>query len=93
MLVEVRVQSLRMDRSTDKPVVILETIEGERVLPIWIGPNEASAIWSHLNDRKYERPLTHDLLASAINVAMTSFAVSEPRTTSRSRMTWAGLKK
>ncbi len=66
MLVEVRVKSLGLDRSSDMPVVILEEIEGERVLPIWIGLNEAHAIWSHLNDRKYERPLTHDLLASVI---------------------------
>ncbi len=66
MLVEVRVKSLRLDESTDTPVVTLEEIEGERVLPIWIGHGEAHAIWMHLVDKKYGRPLTHDLLASVI---------------------------
>ena len=66
MLIQVHVQALRMDRTTNTPVVILEEIEGERVLPIWIGPNEAHAIASQLADVKYPRPLTHDLVASAI---------------------------
>jgi bifunctional DNase/RNase len=66
MLVEVRVQSLRLDKSTGSPVVILEDIEGERVLPIWIGHGEAHAISAHLAEQKYPRPLTHDLLASVI---------------------------
>ena len=66
MLVEVRVKSLRLDESTDTPVVTLEEIEGERVLPIWIGRGQAHAIWMHLADKKYERPLTHDLLANVI---------------------------
>ena len=43
MLVEVKVQSLGLDRSTNTPVVILQECGGARVLPIWIGPGEASA--------------------------------------------------
>ena len=66
MLVEVRVKSLGLDRSSDMPVVILEDIEGARVLPIWIGHGEAHAIASHLAGQQYPRPLTHDLLASVI---------------------------
>ena len=67
MLVPVHVESLRVDRTNDTPVVVLQEIEGERVLPIWIGQNEAHAIASELAGVKYPRPLTHDLLASAIN--------------------------
>ena len=37
-LVEVRVQGLGLDRTTETPVVILEELDGDRVLPIWIGP-------------------------------------------------------
>ena len=66
MLVEVRVQSLALDRSTNTPVVILQELEGERVLPIWIGPGEASAIAMHLADMEFARPLTHDLLRSVL---------------------------
>ena len=64
MLVEVRVQSLALDRSSNTPVVILEELEGDRVLPIWIGPGEASAIAMELADMEFSRPLTHDLLCS-----------------------------
>jgi uncharacterized protein len=64
--VEVKVQSLGLDRSSNTPVVILREREGERVLPIWIGPGEASAIAMHLADMKFSRPLTHDLLVSML---------------------------
>lgn len=66
MLVEVRVQSLGLDRSTNTPVVILQELDGERVLPIWIGPGEASAIAMQLADMEFSRPLTHDLLVSVM---------------------------
>lgn len=66
MLVEVKVQSLGLDRSTNTPVVILQELEGERVLPIWIGPGEASAIAMQLADMQFARPLTHDLLVSVL---------------------------
>ena len=67
MLVEVRVQSLGLDRSSNTPVVILEEVGGERVLPIWIGPGEASAIAMQLADMEFARPLTHDLLVAVLN--------------------------
>jgi len=67
VLVEVRVQSLGLDRSSNTPVVILEEVGGERVLPIWIGPGEASAIAMQLADMEFSRPLTHDLLVAVLN--------------------------
>ncbi len=66
MLVEVRVQSLALDRTTNTPVVILQEVDGERVLPIWIGPGEASAIAMQLAEMEFSRPLTHDLLCSVL---------------------------
>ena len=66
MLVQVSVQSLGLDRASNTPVVILQEHDGERVLPIWIGPGEASAIAMELADMKFSRPLTHDLLASVV---------------------------
>jgi len=65
-LVEIRVQSLGLDRSNNNPVVILEEKHGDRVLPIWIGPGEASAIAMQLADWSFSRPLTHDLLVSVL---------------------------
>jgi uncharacterized protein len=66
-MVEVTVQSLGLDRSSNTPVVILQEKEGPRVLPIWIGPSEASAIAMELAGMKFSRPLTHDLFRSVIS--------------------------
>jgi bifunctional DNase/RNase len=66
VLVEVRVQSLALDRTTNTPVVILQELDGDRVLPIWIGPGEASAIAMQLAEMEFARPLTHDLLCSVL---------------------------
>jgi uncharacterized protein len=65
-MIEVTVQSLGLDRSSNTPVVILQERDGTRVLPIWIGPGEASAIAMELAGMNFSRPLTHDLFASAI---------------------------
>lgn len=65
-MVEVKVQSLGIDQDSKTPVVILQELAGERLLPIWIGPAEASAIATELAGMKTARPLTHDLAASLI---------------------------
>jgi uncharacterized protein len=65
-MIEVKVQSLGLDRTSNTPVVILQESGGQRVLPIWIGPGEASAIAMELAGMKFSRPLTHDLFASLI---------------------------
>lgn len=65
-MIEVKVQSLGLDRTNNTPVVILQEKDGSRVLPIWIGPGEASAIAMELAGMKFSRPLTHDLFASVI---------------------------
>lgn len=65
-MIEVRVQSLGLDRTSNTPVVILQERDGARVLPIWIGPGEASAIAMELAGMKFARPLTHDLFRSLI---------------------------
>ena len=67
VLIEVKVQSLGLDRSNNNPVVILQEEEGERILPIWIGPGEASAIAMQLADWSFSRPLTHDLIVSVLS--------------------------
>lgn len=66
VLVQVRVQSLGLDPASKTPVVILQEAEGERILPIFIGPGEASAIAMELANMKFSRPLTHDLLVSVL---------------------------
>jgi hypothetical protein len=51
---------------SNRHVVILKDPEGDRFLPIWIGPWEASAIAMRLQGVTAERPLTHDLFAAAL---------------------------
>lgn len=65
-MVEVRVAHLGLDRTSNTPVVVLQEKEGSRVLPIWIGPAEASAIAMELAGVTFSRPLTHDLIKQLI---------------------------
>jgi bifunctional DNase/RNase len=59
--VAVRVAGLVMDQTADSPVVILEEVDGERRLPIWIGLPEAQSIAAGLDDEEALRPNSHDL--------------------------------
>ncbi|OGF18201.1 MAG: hypothetical protein A2W00_09910 [Candidatus Eisenbacteria bacterium RBG_16_71_46] len=61
-MVEVRVNGLILEHKTQQNIVILREVEGERILPIWIGPGEAQAIRRILSEEPFPRPLTHDLL-------------------------------
>ena len=65
-IVEVRISGLAIDDRTKSPVVLLKEAGGERVLPIWIGENEAKSIALELAGKKFARPLTHDLMMSVI---------------------------
>ncbi len=65
-MIEVTVAHLGLDRTTNSPVVILREKGGTRVLPIWIGPAEASAIAMEMQGLRPPRPMTHDLLKSVI---------------------------
>ena len=60
----------RKTETTGAPEAAAEPSEkvpgGERVLPIWIGPSEASAIAMEISGVKFNRPLTHDLFKQAL---------------------------
>jgi len=49
-------------RLAQQNIVILREIDGDRILPIWIGPAEAQAIRRFLAEEPFPRPLTHDLI-------------------------------
>jgi hypothetical protein len=65
-LVEMVVESVRVHMLSNRHVVILKDTEGDRYLPIWIGPWEASAIAMKLQGLAADRPLTHDLFVAAL---------------------------
>ena len=66
MLVEMVVESVRVNLQTYQRVVVLKEKATERYLPIWIGNNEADAIVIQLQNVPVPRPQTHDLLKSVI---------------------------
>ena len=66
-MVEVKVWGLALDDKSKVPVVILQEVQGKRRLPIWIGPSEANAIAMEMEGKKFQRPLTHDLLAAILH--------------------------
>jgi bifunctional DNase/RNase len=65
-VVEVKINGLAVDAQAKSHVVILKEKDGERVLPIWIGPAEAQAIARELAGQRFQRPLTHDLIATIV---------------------------
>lgn len=66
-MVQVQIDGLAMDLVSNSPVVILASKELEKVLPIWIGHNEAWAIAMEISGLGSKRPLTHDLFNSTID--------------------------
>lgn len=67
MLVEMVVESVRVNLQTYQRVVVLKEKGSDRYLPIWIGNNEADAIVIQLQNVPVPRPQTHDLLKSVIS--------------------------
>ncbi len=65
-MIRVNVDSIRVSLLTQHRVVVLREAESKRYLPIWIGPFEADAIAMAIQGHEPQRPLTHDLLKSAI---------------------------
>lgn len=60
---EVRIYSLAT--TANECIVFLEEVEGERLIPIWIGLAEGQAIAVRFSGIVLPRPLTHDLLLAS----------------------------
>ena len=65
-MVEVVLRAVRVDLGSSTPILLLEEVNGERVLPIFIGQPEAAAIGYALQNVATPRPMTHDLLGEVI---------------------------
>ncbi len=80
--VEMQIRGLMMDPVTNVPIVVLKDVQGETVLPIWVGMFEANAIALELEKTTTPRPMTHDLLQNVtrgLNAVVTKVVVSELR--------------
>jgi bifunctional DNase/RNase len=62
MLVSCTVESVRVHVLTGQHVVLLQAKDSNRLLPIWIGPDQAHSIATRIAGIASERPLTHDLM-------------------------------
>jgi hypothetical protein len=60
--VEVNLVGLIMDQVSKSPVMVLKALDQKKVIPIWIGLNEANAIAMELENVCSPRPMTHDLM-------------------------------
>ncbi len=65
-MIEVTIDSVRVSLMSQHRIVVLREENGERYLPIWIGPFEADAITIQLQGIEVTRPMTHDLLKQLI---------------------------
>jgi bifunctional DNase/RNase len=66
-MIEVIIDSVRVNLMSPQRLVVLREIQGERYLPIWVGPYEAEAITVGLQEVEMSRPLTHDLVRNILN--------------------------
>jgi bifunctional DNase/RNase len=66
-MIEMTVESVRINLQTSQRVVILKATKQERYLFIWIAHAEAYAIAIELQGTSSPRPLTHDLLKNVIS--------------------------
>jgi bifunctional DNase/RNase len=65
-MVEVVLRAVRVDVGSSTPLLLLEEVGGVRVLPIFIGAPEATAIAYALQHIETPRPMSHDLLGNVI---------------------------
>lgn len=63
---KVTVYGVSFDVASKQPIVLLKVEGKNRFLPIWIGHPEAAAILMKLQNAELPRPMTHDLLAAAL---------------------------
>jgi hypothetical protein len=66
MEVEMKIRGLMMDPVTNMPIVILKDLDGNAVLPIWVGVYEANAIALEIEKVTTPRPMTHDLIKNLL---------------------------
>ncbi|MBF0450109.1 MAG: bifunctional nuclease family protein [Candidatus Magnetomorum sp.] len=65
---EMMIYGIAIDTRSNSPIIVLkDKATEEKVLPIWIGIIEASAIATTLQHENFDRPMTHDLFKNFIS--------------------------
>lgn len=71
-MIPIKIQTLIVSSSSSPSVIILKPIEDtssqdkSRIIPIWIGVNEATQMGIALENARFTRPITHDLFLDAL---------------------------
>lgn len=77
---EFKIKGLMMDPVTNSPIVILQDIQTNTLLPIWVGIFEANAIALQIERIDTPRPMTHDLIKNILlhmNAEVSKIVVTE----------------
>jgi uncharacterized protein len=91
MEVEMKIRGLMMDPVTNMPIVILKDVNGNTVLPIWVGVYEANAIALEIEKVATPRPMTHDLIKNllmGLNTCVKKVVVSDLREETYYALIW-----
>jgi len=82
MEIEMKIKGLVVDPISKMPIVVLEDLNSERILPIWIGVFEANAIALKIENISTPRPMTHDLVKNfleKLNILVEKVVVNDVR--------------
>jgi bifunctional DNase/RNase len=66
-MIRLSLVGVRVEVPTNQPIVLLREEGGQRYLPIFIGPPEATAIVYALQGMETPRPMTHDLFKTVLD--------------------------
>jgi bifunctional DNase/RNase len=66
-MIRVSLVGVRVEVPSNQPIVLLREEDGNRHLPIFIGPPEATAIVYALQSMETPRPMTHDLFKTVLD--------------------------
>lgn len=82
MEIEMKIKGLVVDPISKMPIVVLEDLNSDRMLPIWIGVFEANAIALKIENISTPRPMTHDLVKNfldKLNISIEKVVVNDVR--------------
>lgn len=71
-MIPVTIQTLIVSTSPSPSIVVLQPVEDapqegkSRIVPIWVGVNEATQMGIALEKARFSRPMTHDLFLDAL---------------------------
>ena len=91
MEIEMKIRGLMMDPVTNMPIVVLKDLNGNSVLPIWVGIHEANAIALEIEKVATPRPMTHDLIKNlllGLNTSVRKVVVNDLREETYYALIW-----